>query len=97
MSTLKELIAKKDALELQIAEARKSEISEAIAKVHTIVSEYGLTADEIFPSGKVRVKGTTGTKVAPKYKDPVSGKTWTGRGMEPKWIQAKDRNKFSIV
>jgi DNA-binding protein H-NS len=24
--------------------------------------------------------------VAPKYRDPASGKTWTGRGLKPKWV-----------
>jgi DNA-binding protein H-NS len=35
-------------------------------------------------------------KVAPKYKNPVTGETWTGRGKAPKWIAGKDRSKFAI-
>ena len=27
-------------------------------------------------------------KVAAKYRDPASGNTWTGRGLQPKWVQA---------
>jgi len=27
-----------------------------------------------------------GRKLEPKYKDPVSGKTWAGRGRLPNWI-----------
>ncbi|WP_434716177.1 H-NS family nucleoid-associated regulatory protein [Paraburkholderia sp. A3RO-2L] len=35
--------------------------------------------------------------VPPKYRDPDSGATWTGRGMAPAWIRdAKDRSKFLI-
>lgn len=35
--------------------------------------------------------------VPPKYRDPETGATWTGRGLPPAWIAAaKDRNKFLI-
>ena len=41
-------------------------------------------------------KGTLQTGVA-KYRDPKSGKTWTGRGKPPLWIVgAKDRTPFLI-
>ena len=28
----------------------------------------------------------TGAKVAPKYRNPVTGETWTGRGRSPQWV-----------
>ncbi len=35
---------------------------------------------------------------APKYRDPKSGATWSGRGPAPAWLAgAKDRSKFLIV
>jgi DNA-binding protein H-NS len=41
-------------------------------------------------------KGTLQTGVA-KYRDPKSGKTWTGRGKPPLWIVGvKDRTPFLI-
>lgn len=45
------------------------------------------------------VSATPATKrtVPPKYRDPETGATWTGRGLPPAWIaSAKDRNKFLI-
>jgi DNA-binding protein H-NS len=34
---------------------------------------------------------------APKYRDPKSGKTWSGRGPAPAWlVGAKDRTRFLI-
>ena len=43
-------------------------------------------------SGKLRKprakRASTGMKVAPKYKDPSTGSTWTGRGKMPKWVSA---------
>ena len=29
-----------------------------------------------------------GKPVAPKYRDAVTGSTWSGRGLQPKWVQA---------
>lgn len=35
--------------------------------------------------------------VPPKYRDPKTGATWTGRGLAPAWIaSAKDKSKFLI-
>ena len=34
--------------------------------------------------------------VAPKYRDPESGSTWSGRGKPPKWIAGQDRDNFLI-
>jgi DNA-binding protein H-NS len=31
---------------------------------------------------------SAGRKVAPKYKNGATGETWTGRGLQPKWVQA---------
>ena len=33
----------------------------------------------------------TKRKVAPKYKDPQSGATWSGRGLAPKWLAEKEK------
>lgn len=97
MTTLQELIAQKAAIEQQIAETRQREMTEAVARVHAIVAEYGLTAEDVFPNGKTKAKGKSTGKVAAKYRDPLSGKTWTGRGVAPKWIEGKDRSAFAIV
>ncbi|MGN4224231.1 H-NS family nucleoid-associated regulatory protein, partial [Burkholderia gladioli] len=33
----------------------------------------------------------------PKYLDPKTGATWSGRGRPPEWIKnAKDRDRFLI-
>jgi DNA-binding protein H-NS len=40
-------------------------------------------------AGKPRKSSTKGTKVAPKYRHPGTGATWSGRGIEPKWMAAE--------
>ncbi len=96
-SSLKELLQQRDALEKAIADARKSEIAAALSKVRELVSEYGLTAQDIFSSRTGRSgKGKTTGKVAAKYRDPATGQTWTGRGKAPRWIEGKDRSQYLI-
>lgn len=95
MTSYKELLKQREALEKQISEARRQELAGAIAQVRALVEEFGLTAQDVFPAGRARSAGT-GAKVAPKYRDPVTKQTWTGRGKAPKWIQNQDRAQFAI-
>ena len=98
MSTIKDLIAQREALEKQIVELRKSELADAIAKVRALISEYGLTQSDIFGGARKEKKiKAEGSKVAAKYRDTVSGKEWSGRGLAPKWMQGKDKSEFLIA
>lgn len=92
MATYKELLEQQQQLEQAIAAARKSELSQAVKQVQAIISEYGLTNDDIFG----RVRAAKSGSVAPKYRDPATGATWTGRGKAPKWIDGKNRDEFAI-
>ena len=101
----KDLLAQREALAVQIAQARKEEIGAAIAKVRDLVRQHELTAEDVFAGAKSRKAGTEGggaarstkgTKVAPKYRDPATGAEWTGRGKEPTWIKGQDRTAFLI-
>lgn len=96
MSTLQDLIAQKAALEQQIAQVRKNELASAISQVRALVAEHGLSAADIFPSGKAKPAGKSTGKVAPKYRDPITGSTWTGRGLPPKWLKGKDKADYAI-
>lgn len=96
-TSYKDLLKQREALEQQINEARRRELSEAISQVRAIVAEYGLSAQDVFPVGRApRAASTAGTKVAPKYRNPATGQTWTGRGKAPKWIQNEGREKYAI-
>ncbi len=95
MTTVAQLLAQKAALEAQIDAARKAENSEAIAQVKALVAEHGLTQQDIFGGAKRGPKASG--SVAPKYKDPISGATWSGRGKAPKWIDEKEKLNYLIV
>lgn len=90
-SDYKTLLQKKAELEAKIAEMLKIEKAGLISKVREMVSEYKLTQDDIF--GQPKRKISSGE---PKYRNPETGVTWTGRGKPPNWILGKDRAAFEI-
>ena len=49
MSSLKDLLQQREQLNAQIEQARQSELSEALAKVHAVIQEYGLNTAGYFP------------------------------------------------
>lgn len=91
MTDYQTLLARKAELEAQIAQAQAERKAEGIAAARALIQEHGLTAADVFPPSKT--KGSVG---APKYRDPATGATWTGRGKPPNWINGKDRAAFAI-
>ena len=55
-TSYKELLQQREALEQAIATARNQELSEAIQKARELVAEFGLTVQDIFPSGRGAAK-----------------------------------------
>ena len=98
-TSYKDLLQQREALEQAIEGARQREISQAVHKVREIMAEFGLTAQDVFPSGRGgKASGYKSVnKVAPKYRDTATGQTWTGRGKAPKWIDGQDRAKLLIA
>ena len=110
MKTYKDVTAEIEKLKAKAESLRKSEMAGVISRIKEAIEAYGLTAADLglsagaapraskaaapmVPSG---VGAGVGVGVA-KYRDPASGKTWTGRGKPPLWIQgAKDRSAFLI-
>jgi DNA-binding protein H-NS len=96
MTTLADLIAQRDSLNTQIAQLQQQDRLVAIAQIRELMTQFGLTGDDVSGGSKKAPSPSAGKKVAPKYLDPVSGKTWTGRGVAPSWIAGKDRGAFLI-
>ena len=91
MATLQELIAQKEELDRQIEQTKTRERSQAIEKVRALMDEYGLSAADLAtrgsPKGAKKAKGGGG-KVAAKYRNASTGESWSGRGLQPRWLKA---------
>ena len=98
MSTYKELLEKKAALDAEIEAARKEEIGAAVSMVRELIAEFDLTERDIFGGSRSSASSLKVKKpVAAKYRNPATGETWTGRGKAPKWIDGQEREKYLIA
>jgi DNA-binding protein H-NS len=91
MSSLQDLLAQRAEIEKKIMDVQREERAAAIAKVRALMSEFGLTAADISgraPSARAGGAAKPTGKVAVKYRNAATGETWTGRGLQPKWLKA---------
>lgn len=85
MATLQELLAQRVELDAKIEQTKDSVRSEAVAKVKSLMEENGLTIADISTRAPKVAKVS---KVAVKYRNQATGETWSGRGLQPKWLKA---------
>ncbi|MDT8998464.1 H-NS histone family protein [Paucibacter sp. APW11] len=85
MASLKDLLAQRAALDQQIAETQDKERSEVINKIKALMAEYSLTIADL---SSRQPKVQKASKVAVKYRNQATGETWSGRGLQPKWLKA---------
>ncbi|CAE6872414.1 H-NS family nucleoid-associated regulatory protein [Paraburkholderia domus] len=97
MTTYKELLAQKAKLDAQLEQMRSEERAGVIEEIRQKMSDYQITLDDI--GGKAIGRKAKGSRspVEPKYRDPLTGQEWVGRGRAPNWIkEAPNRDKFLI-
>ena len=100
MATYQELMAKKAELDAQLESLRATEVAGVIAQIQALMADYGLSVDDLAPKrgrGRPARAATSASKVAlpAKYRDPKTGKTWSGRGRAPAWL-GKRPERFLI-
>jgi DNA-binding protein H-NS len=85
-----QLRAKQEALDKQLAEAKERETRLVLIEIVQKMREYGISLNELMG----RKMGSQPVEPTAKYRDPVSGATWSGRGRAPQWIAGKNRDEF---
>lgn len=77
----------------------------ALDSIVRAMLEYDIQPDDITSAYRAATKTSrrSGAKqtVAPKYREPSTGQTWTGRGRTPRWLtaaeeQGRHRDDFLI-
>lgn len=86
MAKLTELLAQRASLDQQIAQTQREERQQAIAQIKTLMAEYGLNAADL--STRAAKKTGSGAKVAAKFRNKTTGESWSGRGLQPRWLKA---------
>jgi len=94
--SVEELQRKKEELDRQIAERLKAEKQAVIEQILDVAQQYQVTIEDLIDAfGGFKPK-RKGVKATPKYRDPATGVTWSGRGKEPTWMRGRDRDDFLI-
>ena len=97
--SINELQAVKENVEKALKLKQANERKEIIAKIKELAASINCTVEIHDIDNKAVRKGS---KVAVKYRHPDDPeKTWTGRGVTPKWMQAlldsgRDRSEFEV-
>lgn len=94
MASYKDLQSQIEKLQKQAEQAREKEVATVVAQIRSMMADYGIQPSDLGIASKRKRK--TGSQAAPKFANPQTGETWTGRGRAPKWIEGKDRAKFAI-
>lgn len=81
-----------DELQRQAEKLRKQEAEGVIERIKEAIRIYGFTATDLglgrggAPQAKAAAPAAKRTAGAAKFRDPDSGRTWTGRGRRPQWF-----------
>lgn len=101
MTTYNELMVQIDELKKKAEQVRRDELSAVMQDIKQKMAEYGITLEDLGASTRGG-KRRNGRTVAAKYRDPITGKSWTGRGKTPRWLveaesAGKPRSAFYIA
>jgi DNA-binding protein H-NS len=105
--TLQEISAQIEQLQRQAELLRAKHKKPVITAIVRAMAQYGITYEELRAAGGARVVGGrtggrgNGRRVPPKYRNPKTGETWSGRGRTARWIvqaekEGKSRDRFLI-
>ncbi|CAE6824218.1 DNA-binding protein Bv3F [Paraburkholderia aspalathi] len=88
-----QLVAELAELDADIEAARRRERAAAMETIRELMTTFDIKANEL----RRDRRGPYRTRpVEMKYRDPVSGREWSGRGHKPAWFTGKDRSRFLI-
>lgn len=94
--TVEELQEERERLDAQIKARTDAQKASVIEQIKTVVDTYSISVEELVEAlGGLKSK-RKGVKAKQKYRDPVTGATWSGRGKEPAWIKGQNRDDFLI-
>lgn len=97
MARYQDILKQIEDLKQEAESVRRAELQSVITEIKDKMAAHGLTVADLQGRGR----GGKKAKVAPKYRDPATGETWTGRGRSPRWLAeaeaaGKSRTSFLI-
>lgn len=102
----KQLVAQIEKLTKKANDARRAETAGVVNKIRAMMDEFGITVADLKDAkpvakakkggGAKAKKSGKGSTVAPKYRNPGTAETWTGRGRQPVWVREFVENGGSL-
>ncbi|MDR2451418.1 MAG: H-NS histone family protein [Candidatus Accumulibacter sp.] len=88
-------------LQQKASARREAEKKDVIVELRKLIGHYDIQASELFSDAKSPAiakpaSGRSKAVLPPKYRDPVTGKTWSGHGKRPLWLVG-DKEKYLIA
>jgi len=77
-------------------QARQDELVEARKQIRELMQKYNLQLADLMPKQESKSSGSQRRSARAKYRDPESGKTWSGRGRTPRWLDGRNSDEFLI-
>ena len=93
METYEEVQVEIAKLQVQADEFFKKEQHEALTKIEKLMEVYKISIEDIQGTAK---KSRKVSEVKAKYRDPITGSEWSGRGRAPRWLEGKNRDDFRV-
>ncbi|PXX23832.1 MULTISPECIES: H-NS family nucleoid-associated regulatory protein [Burkholderia] len=90
--SLQTLEAQLSALEARIAVRRAAIRNDVVEQIVKLMREYEITAREV----EILLSVGQRRRIPPRYWDPDTGATWSGRGKRPRWMQGRDPEDFRL-
>jgi DNA-binding protein H-NS len=92
METYRKLLEMREKIDEEL-KSRAHEREAIISEIQRKLLDYDIRLDELSAPRKKAVRGP----VPVKYRDPKTGREWSGRGKPPLWIRdAMDREKYLV-
>lgn len=86
--SLKDGLAEYEELQKQAEEKKSALYKQAVEEIQHLVDAFNVPASAIKFRKPLRLGSKSSkTPPPPKYRDPDSGKTWSGRGQMPGWYK----------
>ena len=90
--SIQDLMAQRAEIDRQISETKNANLATCLSTALAVFTDSGFTREEAASAMAAafsrKVKKPRVAKLAPKYRNPETGATWSGRGVQPKWYQA---------
>jgi DNA-binding protein H-NS len=106
MSSYKELLAQREKLERQLEETRLAELERVVAEIKDSIATYQLSPLDLGYTRKELLAAASGkgpkpqiankAGLPPKYRNPTTGQTWSGRGRMPLWMTPDTAEQFAV-